>query len=184
MENDALPPPIVAAPVAALPPPSAPLLKKPWLAFVLAGFPGIGHVYNGLYVRGLTFFSICAALLGLTAHEGDLFPFIMAFFWIFNMLDSYRQAVLINYGYAQDLGLTDLPARPKLMQGGLVAGAIVFLVGLAAFLERYFDVDLEVVIDLWPVGFMLIGIWLVVAAIRNRRKAEAGFSDGPPSILS
>lgn len=183
MENETLPPtpPTV---VAASPPPSAPLLKKPWLAFVLAGFPGIGHVYNGLYVRGLTFFIICGTLLALVVDQGELFGFVLAFFWIFNMLDSYRQAVLINYGYAQDLGLIDLPARPKLVQGGLVAGVIVFLVGLAAFLERFLNVDLSLILDLWPVGFMLIGVWLVVAAIRNRRKAPEGLGEGAGSLLT
>ena len=29
--------------------------------------------------------------------------------WFFNVLDAYRQAVLINYGYSQDLGLLDRP---------------------------------------------------------------------------
>lgn len=178
MENETLP----STPSEAAPPPpplSAPLLKQPWLAFVLAAFPGIGHIYNGLYVRGLTFFLLCATLLALTADQGELFGFVLAFFWIFNMLDSFRQAVLINYGYAQDLGLTDLPARPRLMQGGLLAGVILFLVGLAATLERFFDVDVSLLLDLWPVGFMLIGIWMVVAAVRQRRKSER-----PGSLLT
>ena len=161
----------LAPPPAPRAPSATPLVKIPWLAFVLGGFPGIGHVYNGLYVRGLTFFVICASLIVL-ADRAALFGFVLAFFWIFNMLDSYRQAVLINYGYAQDLGLTDLPARPGLAQGGLAAGVVLFVIGTVALLERTFNLDLSVVFDYWPVGLMLVGGWMVGAALRQRMKAR------------
>jgi hypothetical protein len=158
--------------------PAAPLVKIPWLAFVLGGFPGIGHVYNGLYVRGLTFFAICASLIVL-ANRNPLFGFVLAFFWIFNMLDSFRQAMLINYGYAQDLGLSDLPARPGLAQGGLAAGIVLFVIGTLALLERTFNLDLSLLFDYWPVGLMLVGGWMIGAALRQRMKArDAGLSAG------
>jgi hypothetical protein len=156
-----------------------PLAKSPLLALLLAGFPGIGHVYNGLYGRGLTFFLICAGLLRLTNHgDGALFGFVLAFFWLFNMLDSYRQAVLINYGYSRDLGLSDLPARAPIAQGGVVAGVVLFAVGTVALLETTFNLDISFLIDFWPVGLMLAGAWMVTAAIRQRRKADL------PPVLS
>ena len=53
------------------------------------------------------------------------------------MIDTYRQAVLINYGYAQDLGMLDLPPHPKSNQGGLAAGILLTTVGVFAFLEYH-----------------------------------------------
>ncbi len=41
--------------------------KNPILAAVLSLFPGIGNVYNGLYMRGVTFFLVIACLIG---HHG------------------------------------------------------------------------------------------------------------------
>lgn len=146
--------------------------KSPWLAGLLALFPGIGHIYNGLYMRGITFFLIAFGLIGMADGGPDVIGVAIAFFWIFNVLDSYRQAALINYGYAQDLGLTDLPAHPRASQGGLVAGVTLLLIGSVALLDRFFRIDLEWIFDLWPVGLMAIGAWLIWGTIRDRRKAS------------
>jgi hypothetical protein len=151
-------------------PVQSPWRKNPKLAAFLSVFPGLGNVYNGLYLRGFTFFLVFASLIAIIADNHELFIMAAIFFWCFNILDAYRQATLINYGYAQDLGLLDLPKHPKAGQGGLAAGVLLTLVGLVALLEQYFTIDLEWLFDLWPVALMLIGIWLVVGAIRDRRR--------------
>jgi cell wall-active antibiotic response 4TMS protein YvqF len=147
--------------------------KNPMLAAVLSLFPGMGNIYNGLYLRGLTLFLIIASLIAV-AQRHPLLGFSIAFFWLFNVLDAYRQATLINYGYAQDLGLVDLPRHPKAAQGGLIAGVILTLIGLFALLDRFFDIDLGWLFDLWPAGLMAIGLWLVWASLRERRRGAAG----------
>jgi len=160
------------APIHSLP--SPPVSRKdPKLAAFLSFFPGVGHIYNGLYMRGLTFFLIGFSLLGITSRGNGLFSVALAFFWIFNVLDSYRQAVLINYGYAQDLGVTDLPTLPRASQGGLAAGLILTLIGTTALLDRYFVIDFEWIFDLWPVGLIAIGGWLIWGWLRDRIKGQA-----------
>lgn len=146
--------------------------KRPLLAGLLSGFPGMGNVYNGLYLRGLIQFLIVAGLMGLVDRSGNaFFVMTMIFFWAFSVLDAYRQAMLINYGYAQDLGLLDQPQRPKAGQGGLIAGFILTLLGIVATLEQYVDVDLRWLYDLWPVLLIGVGLWLIVAAVRERNRA-------------
>ena len=169
---------------AAAPAPSAPAAapeamsvlnrKNPALAFLLSGFPGMGNVYNGLYMRGLIFFLIIFSLMSVARGDGnELFGFGVAFFWIFNMIDAYRQATLINYGYAQDLGLVDLPRYPRASQGGFAAGVLLFFIGLFAILERYFDVRLDWIFDLWPFALVLLGGWMIWASLRDRRRLQA-----------
>lgn len=162
------PPQAVPVPAAA---PAAIERKHPLFAGVLSGFPGMGNVYNGLYVRGLIQFLIVAGLMGLVDHAGNAF-FVMSmiFFWAFSVLDSYRQAMLINYGYAQDLGLLDRPQRPRAGQGGLIAGIVLTLLGIVATLEQYVDIDLRWLYDLWPVLLIGVGLWLIVAAVRERNR--------------
>jgi len=145
--------------------------KNPGLAALLSFFPGMGNVYNGLYMRGVTFFLIVLSLIGIANRGHDLFGFAIAFFWIFNVIDAYRQATLINYGYAQDLGLLDLPRHPRASQGGVAAGAILALIGLVALLERYFYVRLDWLFDLWPFALVLLGGWMIWASLRDRRRA-------------
>lgn len=168
--------PTPAATAPAFPPPAAGQLpferKHPLLAAVLSGFPGMGNVYNGLYLRGLIQFLIVAGLMGLVDHAGNaFFVMTMIFFWAFGILDAYRQAMLINYGYAQDLGLLDQPQRPKAGQGGLIAGIILTLLGIVATLEQYVDIDLRWLYDLWPVFLIGVGLWLIAAAVRERNRA-------------
>jgi cell wall-active antibiotic response 4TMS protein YvqF len=170
------PPPPPAAPAA-----PAPLAvrdpihqKSPRLAVVLSAFPGLGNVYNGLYLRGFIEFLIVAGLFGLVdRHDTPFLVMSLLFFWAFSILDAYRQAVLINYGYAQDLGLLDRPQRPSAGQGGLIAGLVLTVIGVLAFIEEFIDVDLRWLYDLWPVLLIGIGIWLIVASIKERRKASA-----------
>ncbi|HEV8578691.1 MAG TPA: hypothetical protein VGX68_06365 [Thermoanaerobaculia bacterium] len=161
-----------AAPAASVPAPIG--QKNPGLAALLSFFPGMGNVYNGLYMRGVTFFLLILCLAGIADKGHDLFGFAVAFFWIFNVIDAYRQATLINYGYAQDLGLVDLPRHPRASQGGVAAGILLFVIGLVALLERYFDVRLDWVFDLWPFGLVLLGSWMIWASLRERRRVEAG----------
>lgn len=145
--------------------------KNPWIAAFLSLFPGIGHIYNGLYMRGLTFFLLVMSCLVITDKE-DAFGVAVAFFWIFNVLDAYRQATLINYGYAQDLGLTDLPSAPRASQGGIAAGVFLTLVGLVALLDQYFIIDFEWLFELWPVALMGIGLWITWSSVKSRRRAS------------
>ncbi|HEV7517122.1 MAG TPA: DUF5668 domain-containing protein [Thermoanaerobaculia bacterium] len=151
-------------------------VKRPGLAAVLSAFPGMGHIYNGLYLRGLVFFLIIASLLAIVVRGHGLVAFALAFFWLFNILDAYRQAALINYGYAQDLGLLDRPKSPVAGQVGVVAGVLLVLIGTFALLDRFVNINLDWLIDLWPVGLILAGAWLIVGAFRDRKRARGGLS--------
>ena len=155
--------------------PAPPMRKHPGIAFLLAGFPGMGHIYDGLYLRGVVFFTLIASLLAIGSgdnQEHSVLGFVVAFVWIFNIIDSVRQAQLINYGYAQDLGLKDLPAVPKAGQGGLLAGLLFLALGIIAALETYLDLDLTWIVRLWPLALIAAGGWLVAAWFRDRKKAE------------
>lgn len=157
-------------PVSAIPVPMG--RKNPNLAAVLSLFPGVGHIYNGLYMRGITFFLVIACLIGIVSDgRHPLFGLAIAFFWLFNVIDAYRQATLINYGYAQDLGLLDMPKAPRAGQGGLMAGILLSLVGLVAIADQYLYIRLDWIFNLWPFALVAIGVWLIVASFRARRQA-------------
>lgn len=161
------------APLGAVGAPPAFGRKNPFLAALLSAFPGIGNIYNGLYMRGVTFFLIVMSLVGIADKGDDAFGFVAAFFWLFNVIDAYRQATLINYGYAQDLGLVDMPRHPRASQGGILAGVVLLLIGSVATIERYFNVRLEWMLDLWPFALILAGVWMIWASLRDRRRSES-----------
>jgi TM2 domain-containing membrane protein YozV len=169
------PPAAPAAPAVEVAPPSR--YKNPALAAFLSLFPGIGNLYNGLYMRGLAFFLICASMVFLVAEEpGPLFGMAIPFFWIFNMVDAYRQATLINHGYGTDLGVDEPPKLASASQGGMMVGVILFLIGTVALLEQLnLRINLDWLVDLWPIFLMGIGGWLIFDTVRDkaRKAAEA-----------
>jgi hypothetical protein len=145
------------------------LPKSPWFAALLSIMPGLGNVYNGLYLRGVTSFLIGASLIAIAARHHPLFGLAIGFFWPFNMIDAFRQATLINFGYAQDLGLPDRPPIPHADQGGFTAGGILVIIGLFALVDRYTRLDVDFLVDLWPVALILIGAWIVWGSLRERK---------------
>ncbi len=174
--NDAPPPQAAPAMPAAMPAMARDQIhqKIPLLAGLLSGFPGLGNLYNGLYIRALVQFLIVASLIHIAGRsDGALIPMSVVFFWGFAVLDAYRQALLINYGYSQDLGLLDLPQRPKAGMAGMAAGVILTLIGIVAFLDQYWRIELEWLYDLWPLLLVGFGLWLIVASIRDRAKTSS-----------
>jgi hypothetical protein len=172
---------VSSQPASVAPPTAVPAVsrKNPRLAALFAIFPGLGHIYNGLYVRGIVFFILFVSLIALTARGAALLGPAIGFVWFFNVLDSYRQATLINYGYAMDLGLTDLPNRPKAGQGGLALGIVFVVLGALGIADYYFAIDWEQVFELWPVALLALGGWLIWGAIRDRRKAALEETSSP-----
>ena len=169
------PPQPAAAPLAQ--PAAASRHKNPTLAAFLSIFPGVGNLYNGLYMRGLAFFLVCASLIFLVAEEpGPLFGMAIPFFWIFNMVDAYRQATFLNHGYGTDLGVDEPPKLASAGQGGMMVGIILFLIGGIALLEQFnVRINLDWLVDLWPIFLMAIGGWLIFDTMRDkaRKAAEA-----------
>lgn len=171
------PPPKDPAPVTHAAPPS-PYTKTPGLAAFLSAVPGLGNIYNGLYLRGIAFFLTYVALFSLTIQAGDrrdtegelafLIPSLF-FFWCFNIFDAYRQAMLINYAetYKDPAATKRMPAS-----GGLVAGGIVFAVGLYGALYKYLDIDLAWIVQLWPLALMTLGAYLIWEHFKNKPPVE------------
>ncbi|HEY3123430.1 MAG TPA: hypothetical protein VGK70_05140, partial [Thermoanaerobaculia bacterium] len=83
------PPPAPVAPAV----PVTPVVverKSPGLAGFLSIFPGLGHLYLGLYQRAFAFAGGFVVLIGLTSHgRGAHFlgPLI-AFVWFFGIIDA------------------------------------------------------------------------------------------------
>ncbi len=142
-----------------------PQARNPWLAAIFSMFPGVGNVYNGLYLRGAAIFLIFIGAIAL-AHdtrppEAVLLVFAIIFIWLFNIFDAYRQATYINFGYRPDAGWQEKPKVSNWGSGGLAAGVAVFLLGLYGLLRDRFDIDFTVLVDWWYVWFMAFGLFLI-----------------------
>jgi len=183
----ATPPPAAAAP----PPPAAapyPVVmeqKSPALAGFLSFFPGLGHLYLGLYPRAFAVGGAFILGIMMTSHggPGEFFGPLVAFVWFFGVIDAVRQAKAINRGQLAEAGFA---GDQQLRRAAAGTGALtwgVILVGLGALLliDRYFDIDWSFMSE-WggPAAFILLGLVLIVAHVRKRRQENDSDVGMPP----
>ena len=151
--------------------------KNALFAGFLSLFPGAGNIYNGLYLRGVTFFVLAAGSIYMAANRGELWGFVVAFVWIFNVLDAWRQANLINYGYSSDLGLSEKVRPVAQGNGGIIGGIALLVVGLVAAMEIYLEIDVDWIFDLWPFYLMLLGAWFIWSSLQVKREDKRAIED-------
>lgn len=104
----------------------------------------------------------------------------MVFFWLFNLIDAYRQAVLIKYGYRPGRG-SDTQDFFQKCSGSLVLGGAIFLLGFYGLLKHLLPwLDLSFVFDFWYLPFMAFGGWLIHRALQERRPPRDDFESYEP----
>ncbi|MCP4654632.1 MAG: hypothetical protein GY856_04340 [bacterium] len=152
-----------------------PRRKSSGLAFFLSAMPGLGQVYLGQYQRGFVHVFVIAGTISLIASDSiralhPLLGLFVAFFWLYNMIDAGRRAALYNRAI-EGGGEIELPRDLTLIgSGGTLAGGIVlFVVGSLILLHNVWDVSMEWLEDWWPVAPILLGIYLIVKALRDRK---------------
>jgi hypothetical protein len=159
--------------------PEDPRLKSPALATVLSLVPGLGQVYTGYYRQGfiniLVVGSLIAILNGPERNIEAVMPllvFFLVFFWLFNLVDSYRRALFLNQALS-GVAVTELPKDFKLPEqhGSLLIGSLLILAGLVIASHTVFGYSLEWLQRWWPAALILVGAYLVMQAIRDRKRA-------------
>ena len=178
-----VPPPPTQPPVA----PAAVVVdrKSPGLAGFLSVFPGLGHLYLGLYQRAFAFAG-AFCLLVFFNHRGHIAPLsgpATAFVWFFAIIDAVRQAHAINRGYLAVGGFAPETQIRKAAEG---TGALtwgVILVGLGALwlVDRYVDIDWSFM-ENWggPAALILLGLILVISHVRRKRQEHESGVGMPP----
>jgi hypothetical protein len=154
-----------------------PRAKSAPLACFLSLMPGLGQVYTGYYTRGFGNAITVASIITLLASGkmDVLTPFLglfLAFFWLHNIIDAGRRATFYNQMLA---GGTDTDAFPPEMKmpgvgGSIFAGVSLIVAGVIALSYTKYDMSLAWIEDWWPVAPILVGIYLVGLAVRDRMK--------------
>jgi hypothetical protein len=185
----AIPPPPVPPPPSAGPP-ATPLpaydRKSPGLAGVLSMFPGLGHLYLGLYQRAFAFAGAFCILIFFNTHGHRLTVLsgpATFFLWVFAIIDAVRQARAINQGRLKEGGWAP---EEQLVRGGQGTAGLTFgviMVGLGALwlIDRYVDIDWSFM-DRWggPAILILLGVVLIATHVAKKRREHANGVGFPP----
>jgi hypothetical protein len=134
--------------------------KNPSLAAFLGIFPGMGAIYNGNFLKGITYMLIFAVLIVLTnnAHDPDavVFGLMIAGFYIFQIIDSYNEAGKINQsrspGEEAATGKEDF---------SLFSAIVVLVLGIIFQLANFDLITYRQITRLWPLALIAFGIKIV-----------------------
>jgi hypothetical protein len=182
-------PPAAPAPPVVIAQPVIVDRKSPGLAGFLSAFPGLGHLYLGLYPRAFAIGGAFILLCTLTSHGrgGEFFGPLIAFLWFFGVIDAVRQAKAINRGHLAEAGWAG-EAQLKIATAGtgaLTWGVIMVGIGALWLANQYLDLEgLWEIMGTWgaPAAFILLGLILIVShVLKRRRENEAGVGMPPRS---
>ncbi len=154
-----------------------PRMRSVALATLLSLMPGLGQVYLGYIQQGFINALVVASLITLlTVDAGTFTPLLalfMAFFWLYNIVDANRRALLLNQ---RILGLApgELPEELSPALHGSVFGGLTLIVGgLLALAHVRFGLSLAWVQHWWPLALIGLGVHLVWKAVQASRSREA-----------
>lgn len=168
---DPVPAPPPAAPAARAPVPTYdPMAKSPGLALFLSIlFPGLGHIYVGVYERALMIIGGIAVSIWAIAHsEGRLWPlaFVIAFGYFFSIFDAYREAQIAN------LAEQELPKPRRQGEGRLIFGVFLTVLAGMVLADNLGLFDIRWFYDWWPVLVLLIGVYFIGSWIWEKINAS------------
>ena len=168
--------------------PAAPVIverKSPGLAGVLSIFPGLGHLYLGLYSRALAIVGAFVFCIWMSHRAGEFFGPLIAFIWFFGIIDAVRQAKAINSGRVAEGGFAPEQQirRAAAGTGALTWGVILIGIGTLWLIDRYVEIDWSFMHE-WgaPLALILLGFVLIATHLaRKRRENESGVGLPPRS---
>ena len=140
---------------------------------------GLGlPVMVGWLVAGI--FAGVIALL-TTGQLGPLIPLasvFLAFFWLYNVVDAARRAVMVNEALAgrSSIELPEDYAAPGL-RGSILGGTILVLAGLVLLSHNLLGLSLEWLEDWWPLAIVLFGAFLIYKAMSEKAADSAGLDE-------
>lgn len=149
---------------------------SPKRAALISLIPGMGAVYNGDYVKAITFFAVFAALAMMSDRVGEIFGFAAFSFLIFTMFDSYRSAEAANR--ARMAGIA--PPRTQPGKDRTVAGWGVFLILLGVIFLLQNLIPYHFLDRLWPLVFIGIGAYLVYYYFNSDKRRDTAPPPPPP----
>ena len=110
-----------------------------------------------------------------------LFGLTLAFTYLYGIIDAVRRA----HAYNRHLdGVSAESAPPELAApgwaGGRTGGIVLIVLGGLLALNTIFDIDLEWLENVWPLGLVALGIWLLVKSRREppRDKGPSSYDRG------
>ena len=133
-------------------------------AAALGIIPGLGAVFNGEYGKAVIHVLVFGTIISLIDRQPAIFvPALVA--WIFYMpFDAYQtakaRAASTAAGATAGVSASDGP-RP-FARRETIGPILLIAIGTLVLLDQLNLVNLDRVLDFWPLGLIALGVWMLV----------------------
>jgi TM2 domain-containing membrane protein YozV len=139
---------------------------NPGAAFALGLIPGVGAIYNGEFVKAAVHILIFGTLVSLAdATDAALFSLAAAAFYFYMPFEAYytaKKRMLGTQGVVLETPIDRLQQQFGTMKDRELWGGIALIVIGGLYLLGNLDVfDLHRIARLWPLGLVVVGVWLL-----------------------
>jgi hypothetical protein len=142
---------------------------SPVLAFLLGFIPGVGAIYNGQYAKGLVHAVIFGLLItAISSHSlhgfEPLLGILIGVFVFYMSLEAYHTARKREAGEP----IEEFSSLVGPGESGFPLGAVI-LIGLGGLLllNTLDLISIEAVLRFWPMGLILIGVYMLYSRMRG-----------------
>jgi hypothetical protein len=126
-------------------------------AAALGIIPGLGAVYNGEYWKALIHVLVFASIIALIPHQPVIFPLVLAA-WVFYMpFEAYQTAKA-----KAAAGDTGARAPMSVRTRETLGPVLLIVIGSLALLDELNIIDIDRILDFWPLGLIALGVWMLV----------------------
>ena len=135
--------------------------KTPAVAAALSMIPGLGLLYIGYALKGISYMLIMAALIVLQVHasgnEHIVYGLLIGGFYIYQIFDAHNEARKIEK-YGREIG----------QQSTLFNAITILTLGILFQLAELHIVSYRKLSRFWPMIIIAIGIKIIVDYIANK----------------
>jgi hypothetical protein len=148
-------PDCLAAAVGQAPPGAKSSSGRAGTAAALGVIPGLGAVYNGDYWKALIHVLVFAAIITLIPHAPVIFSLVLAA-WVFYMpVEAYQTA-------KAKAARGDVTSEAARRQRETLGPVLLIMIGSLALLSELNLIDIDRVMDFWPLGLIALGVWMLM----------------------
>ena len=149
--------------------------RSPAAALWLSLLPGVGHVYIGQASKGFLLILLVACAIQLVDRGADSFGIIVAFLWLYAMIDAYRSA------YEHNLLVETGRSLPKPAAFSFTRWWGWALIGLGAvfFVDNFGWLEIDWLWNFWPLVLIGLGVYILKQPAVSQSDIT---SEAPPPI--
>lgn len=146
--------------------------KNPVLAAFLAILPGVGALYNGNWVKAVTYLSLFAGMITILEQARSdevVFALLLAAFYIFQIIDSFNEANRVAQG-----GSAGAPGG-EARRGAdipLFSAILILLLGILFQLANLGVIAFADIVRMWPLLLIAMGLRVLFNHFRKQEDPD------------